>query len=62
MYATYSEWINYEIEKANAMNKPIIGLIPRGADKTPTYIQQNAKLMVGWSTSSIVDAIREYSL
>jgi len=62
MYASYSEWIEYEIDKAVSLNKPIIGLIPRGADRTPSYVQQKANIMVGWSTSSIVDAIRRYSI
>ncbi len=62
MYASYSEWIEYEIDKAFSLGKPIIGLIPRGAERTPSYVQKYAKTMVGWSTSSIVNAIRRYSL
>src|ERR1700761_9455508 len=28
MYVSYSEWINFEIEFANSLNKPIIGVKP----------------------------------
>lgn len=62
MYASYSEWIEYEVNKAKSLNKPIVGLIPRGTERTPTFVQENTLAMVGWSTTSIVDAIRRYSL
>jgi hypothetical protein len=36
MYATYSEWIGYEINKAIQMRKPIIGIRPWGNEQIPT--------------------------
>lgn len=62
MYATYRDWIQTEIKLAAAFEKPIIGLIPRGQERTPTLVQNVAKEMVGWSTTSIVAAIRKHAL
>ncbi len=62
MYANYKYWIQKEIEIAQSYNKPIIGLIPWGQKKTPQSIQDIAVEMVGWNTSSIVDAIRRNSI
>ena len=62
MYVNHRKWIQKEIDIAVGMGKPIVGLIPRGAERTPTEVQDVAKEMVGWSTSSIVAAIRKYAL
>jgi len=62
MYANYKYWIQKEVEIAQSYGKPIIGLIPWGQDRTPVYIQQIADEMVNWNTSSIVSAIRNYSI
>lgn len=62
MYASYSEWIDYEIDEAIRMNKPIIGLKPWGQEKVPAKISNNATVMVGWNSSSLIDAIRKYAI
>ena len=62
MYATYSKWIDYEIDTAIDMGKPIIGVKPWGQERVPAKIQNNATVMVGWNSSSIIDAVRVYSL
>ena len=62
MYAAYRKWIQYEIDLAAHWNKPIIGIRPRGSERTPTAVSSVAKEMVGWNTSSIVAAIRKHSL
>lgn len=62
LYVSYSSWINFEIEYANSLGKPIIGIKPWGAERMPTAVQYASNTIVGWNTSSIVDAIREYSL
>jgi len=62
MYASYKYWIQKEVEIAQSYGKPIIGLIPWGQERTPVYIQEVANTMVGWNTSSIVTAIRDYSI
>lgn len=58
VYATYSKWINIEIELARKLHKPIIDIEPWGADKTSVIVKDAADKRVGWNTKSIVDAIR----
>lgn len=62
MYANYSKWIDFEIETAIAMNKPIIGVKPWGQERTPLKIQINSKEVVGWNSNSVVNAVRKYAL
>ncbi|MBB6112524.1 MTH538 TIR-like domain [Mucilaginibacter lappiensis] len=62
LYVSYSSWIQFEIDFAKSLSKPIIGIIPRGAQRMPTAVQNAANIVVGWNTSSIVNAIRDYSL
>ncbi len=62
MYAAYSYWIKKEIDISLAYGKPIVGLIPRGQERTPTVVSGAAKEMVGWTTDSIITAIRKWSL
>ena len=61
MYANYSKWIDYEIEEALRLNKPIIGLKPWGSEKTPSKISNNATVLVGWNSASVVEAVRNYA-
>lgn len=58
VYSTYSKWINIEIELAREMNKTIIAIEPRGAQRTSLVVKQAADKVVGWNTNSIVSAIR----
>ena len=60
VYATYSKWINIEIELAKSMEKKIIAIEGRGAEKTSTIVKNSADVIVDWNTDSIVDAIRGY--
>lgn len=62
MYATYSKWIDFEIETAQAMSKPIIGVKPWGQERIPLKIQNASNVMVGWNSSSVIDAVRRYAL
>lgn len=62
MYSLYSEWIESEIKIAKRYRKPIIGIYPYGQQRMPIAIQSLADEIVGWNTSSIVEAIRDYSL
>lgn len=62
MYVTYREWIQFEIDVADKYNKPIIGIQPWGSLNTPFAVSRSAVTIVGWNTSSIVDAIKLYSL
>lgn len=62
MYVSYSEWIDYEIDTAVELGKPIIGVKPRGQERIPTKVNNNAYVMVGWTSASVVQAVRDYSL
>lgn len=59
IYATYSKWINIEIELAQSMDKKIIAIEPWGSSKTSTVVKNASNKIVGWNTDSIVGAIRE---
>ena len=58
MYVAYSDWIQFEIDFANYLNKPILGIKPWGAQVMPKAVQDAADEIVGWNTSTIVAAIR----
>lgn len=63
VYSTYSEWINKEIEIAKQVyNKSIVAVEPYGSEKTSKIVKDNADTIVKWQSSSIVDAIRKYSI
>lgn len=62
VYATYSKWINIEIELANKYNKPIIAVQPWGAEHTSIPVKNAAKTIVGWNAKSVADAVRNYAL
>lgn len=59
VYATYSKWINIEIELAKSMNKKIIAVQPWAAERTSMVVKSSADRIVSWNTNSIVDTIRE---
>jgi len=59
VHASYSGSIKREIEFADSLGKPIIAVVPRGAERTSSLVGY-ATEVVGWSTESIVGAIRRY--
>lgn len=62
MYTNHRLWIQKELEIAKSYNKPIVGIIPQGQERTPVEVQNAAKEMVGWNTDSIITAVRKWSL
>ena len=62
VYATYSKWINKEIEIAKKYNKPIIAVEPFASKNTSKVVRDAATVIVGWRASSIADAVRIYAL
>ena len=60
MDVAYSYWIEKEIKVSNYLHKPIIGIKPRGQERIPKIVSENAEI-VGWNTESVVNAIREYT-
>ena len=61
MYAAHSDWIDYEIDEAVRLNKTIIGIRPRGQQRMPTKIQENATTIVNWNSASLINAIRQHT-
>ena len=62
VYATYSKWIDKEIDIAQNefyTPKPIIAIEPWGSEKTSAKVKKAADKTVRWNTESIVSAIRE---
>lgn len=62
VYATYSKWINIEIELAQNYGKPIIAVQPWGAERTSTVVKDAANVIIGWNAKSVANAVREYAI
>lgn len=58
LYASHSDWIEWELNKAEKLGKPIIGVKPRGNSKISKIVANKAIEIVSWNTNSIVSAIR----
>lgn len=59
VYATYSQAIKDEIQLAAELGKPIICVLPRGAERGSTIAQAWATKTVRWNGDSIISAIKE---
>ena len=62
VYATYSKWINIEIDLAEdgfPYAKPIIAIRPWGSERISERVRLAADRIVGWNTESVVGAIRD---
>ena len=62
MYVNHRTWIQRELEIAAAYGKPVIAVSPMGQQRTPLALRNAAKEIVGWRATSIVAAIRTWSL
>lgn len=64
VYATYSKWINLEIQIAKKefqVAKPIIAVRPWAQTNMSTVVQDAADEIVGWNTESVIAAIRRWA-
>nr|HAD53169.1 hypothetical protein [Algoriphagus sp.] len=61
IYASHSEWMAWELDKALELGKPIIGVVPRGAERVSTVVSSRANEIVRWNMDSIVEAIRKWA-
>lgn len=59
VYASYSKWINKEIEIAKRYGKPIIAVKYWGAQRVSSVVQDAADVVVGWNSKSVADAIHD---
>lgn len=62
IYATHSGWIQFEIDYARDLGKPILGVRPWGSERISQAVREASDEIVGWNTSTIVGAIRRISL
>lgn len=61
-YATYSKWIDKEIQIAKRLNKPIIAIRPWATEQVSVTVRDNADVMIGWNGPSIVSEIKKRAL
>ncbi len=57
MYASYSKWIQKEVDGAGGYSKPILGVNPWGQQRTSSIVQAAAANTVGWNQQSVIDGI-----
>ena len=56
------KWIKKEIAIAQKYGKPIIGVRPWGAERVSDAVTQAADVVVNWSSVSVANAVKEYSI
>ena len=61
MWTPYSDWIQFEMDFAQHIQKPILGVRPWGAQRMPLAVSTASTLIVNWNTDSIVSGIRQIS-
>lgn len=59
MYASYSKWIQKEIDGAAGYSKPILAVNPWGAKRTSVDVSSVANKIVGWNKESVIGGIWE---
>ena len=62
VYASYSKWINIEIELAKQYNKPIIAVEYWGAERTSQVVKNAATTIVKWNAKSVAQAVKDYAI
>lgn len=61
MWTNHSDWIQFEMDFARSIGKPILGVRPRSALVMPTAVVAVSNKVVSWNSDSIVAGIREIS-
>lgn len=61
VFASHSEWMQWEMDKAKELGLNVIGVIPRGQEHISKEVYTRSVKDVRWNADSIVEAIREYS-
>ena len=59
--ASYSEWMQWEMDKALELGLNIVGVIPRGNERISQEVYKRSVKDVRWNTESVVNAIKTYS-
>lgn len=60
VYASYSGWMEWELDYALKKDIPIIGVVPRGNERISKVVSLRSKEDIRWNTESIVEAIRKW--
>ena len=60
MYASHSDWMEWELDTALEENVPIVGVIPRGQERVSSTVSSRAKECVKWNVESIIEAITHW--
>ena len=61
IFASHSDWMQWEMDKAKELGLKIIGVVPRGQERISQEVYNRSVVDVRWNADSIVDAIRKYS-
>ena len=61
IYASYSEWMTWELDTAVNNDIPIVGVIPRGQERISQVVASRSKVNIKWNTESIIAAIRGWA-
>ena len=62
MWAAYSDWIQFEIDFAVEIGKPILGVRPRSAKVMPLAVTAAATEIVSWNGDSIIAGINRIGI
>ena len=62
VYASYSKWINIEIDLAKQYDKPIIAVEYWGAERTSQVVKNAATTIVKWNAKSVAQAVKDYAI
>jgi len=61
MWTNYSDWIQFEMNFAKSIGKPILGVRPRSARVMPSAVVSASDIIVNWNGDSIVAGIQRIS-
>lgn len=61
MYAAHSNWIGEELQIANEMGKPILGIRPPENKRTPNVVSEHADEIVPLDRKAVRDAINRHT-
>jgi len=61
LYKPHQDWIEFQMNAAQALKKPLIVMEPFGDDEIPEAVRSRADEIGHWSARSIEDAIRRTS-
>ena len=61
IYASHSEWIEWEILTSHSNKIPIVGVAPWGQERISRTVTDYSVADVRWNTESIVQAIRTHA-